>query len=228
MARTVVKGRGAVQTLTWLAAATPLLVLVAITGVRLGLLPVAIGYDLLTMTVAWGLSFVSAAAGVLAVVLSLRNFRALGAVALIGLVMGVGSLGVFVWQKGRLAAGPVENVSTDLNEIPGFGDLRPDDMGQGASVGVEACPGALPVMTQIAPEGAAWAIQEAGFTLRRTGVSRADGSRDSTWFGFGYDVVIRIRPGRTDIRVAARDARPHGGEACRLVTAISTALRPAD
>lgn len=228
MVRTAVKDRGAVQALAWLAAATPVLVLATIAGVRLGLLPIATGYDFLTMTVAWGLSFVSAAAGVLAVLLALRNVRALGVVALAALIMGVGSLGVFVWQKGRLAAGPTENVSTDLSEIPGFGDLRGDDMGQGAAVGVQACPGALPVMTQIAPEGAAWAIQEAGFTLRRTGVSRADGSRNSTWFGFGYDVVIRIRPDRTDIRVAARDARPHGGEACRLVTAISTALRAAD
>lgn len=224
MTKTAIKGRGAVQALTGLAAATPLLVLAAIMGVRGGLLSLEIGYDLLTLTVAWGLSFVSAAAGVLAVVLSLRSFRALGLIALIGLVLGVGSLGLFVWQKGRLAAGPVENVSTDLAEVPGFGNVRPDDMGQGGVVGVEACPGALPIMSQIAPESAAWAIQEAGFTLRRTGVARADGSRTSTWYGFGYDVVMRIRPGRTDIRVAARDARPHGGEACRLVTVISEKL----
>jgi len=228
MAKTAVKGRGAVQALTGLAAATPLLVMLAIAGVRGGLLSFETGYDLLTLKVAWGLSFVSAAAGVLAVILALRNFRALGIIALAALVMGVGSLAVFVWQKGRLAAGPIENVSTDLTEIPGFGDMRPDNMGQGAAVGVQACPGALPVMTQIAPEGAVWAMQEAGFNLRRAGVSRADGSRDSTWFGFGYDIVIRIRPGRTDIRVAAREARPHGGEACRLVTAVSSKLRGAD
>lgn len=225
MARTAVKGRGAVQALTGLAAATPLLVMVAIVGVRGGLLSFGTGYDLLTLKVAWGLSFVSAGAGVLAAILSLRSFRTLGLVGLAALVLGVGSLGAFVWQKGRLAGGPVENVSTDLTEVPGFGDMRPDNMGQGAAMGVEACHGALPVMTQIAPEGAVWAIQEAGFNLRRAGVSRVDGSRDSTWFGFGYDVVIRIRPGRTDIRVAAREGRPHGGEACRLVTAISAALR---
>lgn len=225
MAKTAIKGRGAVQALTALAVASPLLVLVSIMGARGGLLSLETAYDLLTMKVAWWLAFGGAGAGVLAVIVALRNFRQLGFVALGALVVGLATLGGFVWQKGRLAAGPVENVSTDLTEVPGFGDLRPDNMGQGAAVGVEACPGALPVMTQVAPEGAAWAIQEAGFTLRRTGVSRADGTRSSTWYGFGYDVVMRIRPGRTDIRVAARDARPHGGEACRLVTAISTALR---
>lgn len=225
MAKTAIKGRGAVQALTALAVASPLLVLLSIMGVRGGLLPVETAYDLLTLKVAWWLSFAGAGAGVLAVIVALKNFRALGFVAVGALVVSVATLGGFVWQKGQLAAGPVENVSTDLTDIPGFGDQRPDDMGQGAAVGVEACPGALPVMTQIAPEGAVWAVQEAGFTLRRAGVARVDGTRTTTWFGFGYDVVIRIRPGRTDIRVAARDARPHGGEACRLVTAISADLR---
>jgi hypothetical protein len=226
MARTAIKGRGAVQALAGAAVATPLLVLLAIVGVRAGLLPVETGYDLLTLKVAWGLSFVSVAAGVLAVILALRNFRALGLIAVAGLVLGVGSLGVFIWQKGRLAAGPVENVSTNMADIPGFGDRRADrPAGLQPAVGVEACPGAVPAMTQVAPQNAAWALQEAGFNLGRVGVARADGSRQTVWYGFGYDAVIRIRPGRTDIRVAARDGRPHGGEACRLVTNISAALR---
>ncbi|RZJ32327.1 MAG: DUF1499 domain-containing protein [Brevundimonas sp.] len=225
MARTAVKGGGAVQALTALALASPLLVLLSVIGVRAGVLPVETGYDLLTLQVAWWLSFAGAAAGVLAVALALRNFRALGVAALAALVVGAGTLGVFIWQKRQLAAGPVENVSTDLVEVPGFGRLRPDRMGGlQPAVGVEDCPGALPVPSQVAPASAAWAVQEAGFGLGQAGVARADGSRRTVWFGFRYDVVIRIRPGRTDIRVAARDGRPHGGEACRLVTRISSAL----
>lgn len=225
MAKAAIKGRGAVQALTALAVASPLLVLIAVAGVRGGLLSLETGYDLLTLKVAWWLSFVGAVAGVLAVVVALRNFRALGFAAVAALIVGLGTLGAFLWQTNRLAAGPVENVSTDLTEIPGFGQQRPDDMGQGTAVGVEACPGAVPVMTQVAPQNAAWALQEAGFELGRTGVARADGSRVSIWFGFRYDVVMRIRPGRTDIRVAARDGRPHGGEACQLVSKISASLR---
>lgn len=225
MARTAVRGRGAVIALTVAAFAAPLLVFVSALGARTGLIPLETAYDLLTLRVGWMLSFAGAAAGVLAAVLAVRNLRALGLMALAALIAGLGTVGGFVWQKGRLAAGPIENVSTDLTEVPGFGDLRPDRMGGLApAVGVEACPGAVPVMTQIAPESAAWALQEAGFSLRRTGVARADGSRRSVWFGFNYDVVVRIRPGRTDFRVAARDARPHGGEACRLVTQISRSL----
>ncbi len=224
MARAGAKGAGTIKALTALAVAAPLLVLVAAMLVRTGLAPIETGYDLLTLKIAWWLSFVAAAAGVLAAVLALRDLRRLGLIAAIALVAGLGTLGAFVWQKGRLASGVGENVSTDLADVPGFGTVR-SDAGGGPVVGGAACPGAQPVMTQIAPESAAWALQEAGFVLRRTGVARADGSRDGFWFGFTHDAVIRIRPGRTDIRVAARDGRPHGGEACRLASRISELLR---
>ncbi|RZJ42429.1 MAG: DUF1499 domain-containing protein [Brevundimonas sp.] len=227
MARTAVKGKGAVLGLAVVALAAPILALLCVVGVRSGLLSLEIGYDLLMLRVGWWLAWVGAAAAVLAVILALRNLRELGPLALAAVIAGGATLGVNLWQRQELAAGPVENVSTDLAEVPGFGRLRPDDMGQGATVGAEACPGALPVMSQVAPASAAWAIQEAGFNIGQTGVARADGSRRSIWFGFRYDVVIRIRPGRTDIRVAAREGRPHGGEACRLVTRISSLLQPA-
>lgn len=223
------KGSGRVQALAWLAAAAPVLVMAAALGVRVGAWPVEIGYDLLTMRAAWFLAFFGAAAALGALALSFGNFRKQGGVALLAVVVAGATLGGFVWQKARLAAGPVENVSTDLNELPGFGDLGDERAGQGpgAAVGVESCPGALPVMRQVAPTAAIYALEQAGFTLRGAGVARADGSREGFWFGFDHDAVIRIRPGRTDIRVAARDHRPHGGEACRMATAISETLRSA-
>jgi hypothetical protein len=212
-----------------LAVAAPFLVLVAALGTRVGAWPVEIGYDLLTMHVGWFLSFLGAAGALGGLVLSFGNFRKLGPLAVAaGLIAGA-TLGGFIWQKARLPAGAVENVSTDLSEVPGFGDLGDERGGQGpgAAVGAEACPGALPVMRQIAPTAAIYALEQAGFTLRGAGVARADGSHEGFWFGFDHDAVIRIRPGRTDIRVAARDHRPHGGEACRMATAISETLRSA-
>ncbi len=222
-------GAGRVQALAALSVAAPVLVLVAALGTRLGAWPVGIGYDLLTLQVGWFLSFVGAAAALAGLVLAFGNFRKLGLLATAaGLIAGA-TLGGFIWQKGRLSAGPVENVSTDLTEVPGFGDLGDERGGQGPGpvVGAEACPGALPVMRQIAPTAAIYALEQAGFTLRGAGVARADGSREGFWFGFDHDAVIRIRAGRTDIRVAARDHRPHGGEACRMATAISETLRAA-
>jgi hypothetical protein len=222
-------GAGRVQALALLTVAAPVLVLVAALGTRLGAWPVEIGYDLLTLQAGWILALLGAAAAVGALVLSFANFRKSGLTALAAVLVAGMTLGGFVWQKARLAAGPVENVSTDLAEIPGFGDLGEERGGQGPgpAVGPEACPGAQPVMRQIAPTAAIYALEQAGFTLRGAGVGRADGSREGFWFGFDHDAVIRIRPGRTDIRVAARDHRPHGGEACRMATAISETLRAA-
>ena len=222
-------GAGRVQALALLTVAAPVLVLVAALGTRLGAWPVEIGYDLLTLQAGWILALLGAAAAVGALVLSFANFRKSGLTALAAVLVAGLTLGGFVWQKARLAAGPVENVSTDLAEVPGFGALGAARGGQGPgpAVGMEACPGARPVMRQIAPTAAIYALEQAGFTLRGAGVGRADGSREGFWFGFDHDAVIRIRPGRTDIRVAARDHRPHGGEACRMVTAISETLRAA-
>lgn len=222
-------GAGQVQALAVLAAAAPMLVLAAALGTRVGAWPAEIGFDLLTMQAGWILSFVGGAAALIALVLSLRDFRRLGGVAVMAVLVSGATLGGFIWQKARIAAGPVENVSTDLTEVPGFGDLGDERRGRGPgnAVGVESCPGALPVMRQIAPATAIYALEEAGFTLRGAGVARADGSREGFWFGFDHDAVVRIRPGRTDIRVAARDHRSHGGEACRMATAISETLRAA-
>jgi hypothetical protein len=180
------------------------------------------------MKIGWWLAIAGGAAALAAAVLALRDARRLGLMALAAVVAAGGTLGVFVWQNSRLTSAPPEDISTDLAEIPGFGDLNDERGGRGPRVtaGVESCPGALPVMKQIAPESAIWALEKAGFTIRGAGVARADGTREGFWFGFDHDAVIRIRPGRTDIRVAARDGRLHGGDACRLASSISAALQP--
>lgn len=224
------KGGQGVGVLLALSLAAPLLVLVAALMTRAGGLSLETGYDLLTMKIGWWLAVVGGLAALGAVVLALKDFRRLGFMALAAVVAAGGTLGGFVWQNGRQAGAPAEDISTDLAEIPGFGDLGDERGNKGPRVtaGVEACPGALPVMKQIAPESAIWALEKAGFTLRGAGVARADGTREGFWFGFDHDAVIRIRPGRTDIRVAARDGRTHGGDACKLVSSISAALQPAD
>lgn len=223
------KGGRGVAVLLAVSLAAPLLVLVAALLTRAGGLSLETGYDLLTMKIGWWLAIAGAAAALGAVVLAFRDVRGLGLMALAALVAGGATLGAYVWHNTRQIGAPPEDISTDLAEIPGFGDLRSarGNGGPRMTAGVEACPGALPVMKQIAPESAIWALEKAGFTIRGAGVARADGSREGFWFGFDHDAVIRIRPGRTDIRVAARDARSHGGDACRLATRISEALQPA-
>ena len=221
------KGGAGVAVLLALSLIAPLLVLVAALGTRAGALSLETGYDLLTMRIGWWLTMAGAVAAVGAVILALRDFRRSGLLALAAVVVSGGTMAAYVWHNARQAGAPPEDISTDLTEIPGFGDLNDQRRSRGPRVtaGVEVCPGALPVMKQIAPGSAAWALQQAGFTLRGAGVARADGSREGFWFGVDHDAVIRIRPGRTDIRVAARDDRSHGGDACRMASRISEALR---
>lgn len=204
----------------------PALFLIAALGTRAGVWGVEVGYDLLTLRIAFGLSFVGALAAIGAGVLAAQR-RGAWSLALAAVVMAVATLGGFGWHMSRTVGVPGEDVSTDLAEVPGFGPLA-SRRGQGGPVsvqGADQCPGARHVATQALPEAVVYVLQREGFAIDRAGVTGVYGSREGFWFGFTNDVVVRIRPGRTDIRVAARDARPHGGEACRVLTRIADELR---
>lgn len=226
MARQGQKGGGGAWLLATIAVAAPILALGAAFAVRLGAIDYALGHDRIALRIVPVVAAAGVLAGLILLVQALRR-RGSASLAIAALLIAAATLGGWAWQSRHEAQGPGD-VSTDLTEIPGFGDLRPDGAGGPVSavVGLEACPGAQPAMTQVAPETAVWALQEAGFGLQRgPSVARAAGTRRGFWFGTVHDAVIRIRPGRTDVRVASRDGRPHGGEACRLATRISQALR---
>ncbi|HYC96934.1 DUF1499 domain-containing protein [Brevundimonas sp.] len=215
------------QGLAALVLAAPLLVFVAALGTRTGQWSYATGHDLLVMRVGPVLAGLGALAALALLVMALRR-RAVWLLSLAAVVVSAATIGVYAWQAGRAASAPPDDISTDLAESPGFGELdaRRGGAGPTRTAGVESCPGAVPAMTQVAPESAVWALQQSGFSLQGgVSVGRAAGSHRGFWFGTVHDAVIRIRPGRTDVRVAARDGRSHGGEACRLATRISEALR---
>jgi hypothetical protein len=210
-----------------LALAAPLLVFVAALGARTGQWSYAFGHDLLAMRVGPGLAGLGALAALALLIMALRR-RATLWLALAAVAVSAATIGVYAGQARGAASAPPNDISTDRAEIPGFGELdaRRGRAGPLRTAGVEACPGAAPAMTQVAPESAVWALQESGFSLQgRASVGRTAGSRRGFWFGTVHDAVIRIRPGRTDVRVAARDGRRDGGEACRLASRISAALR---
>ena len=226
MARRKGTGGGLATLLTALTLLAPVLVAVAAFGTRTGLWGISTGSDLLTRQIAFGLSFLGVVAALLLLGLALRR-RGLLPYAAVAILAAGSTLGGFLSHGARTGSGPVEDVSTDLAEIPGFGPLndRRRGPGPGTTVGVEACPGAVSIPTQALPEGVVYVLQNAGFAVERAGVAAVYGTRRGFWFGVRHDVAVRIRPGRTDFRVAARDDRPHGGEACRLVKDISAALR---
>lgn len=220
------RGGSGARLLAALALAAPLLVFVAALGTRTGQWSYAFGHDLLAMRAGPVLAGLGAVAALALLVTTLRR-RAPLWLALAAVAVSAATIGGYAWQMARTASAPPGDISTDLAEVPGFGELdaRRGRQGPLRTAGVEACPGAVPAMTQIAPESAVWALQESGFTLQGgASVGRAAGSRRGFWFGTVHDAVIRIRPGRTDVRVAARDGRDHDGEACRLATRLSEAL----
>ena len=205
----------------------PVFVLVAALGTRTGLWSYEIGHDLLAMRIGAGLAAFGAVAALALVVFALRR-RASPWLAALAVAVSVATLGAYAWQVSRVMAGPPDDISTDMAEVPGFGalDARRGAAVRGRTGGADACPGAVPAMTQVAPASAVWALQEAGFSVQGgVTVSRVAGTHRGFWFGTVHDAVVRIRPGRTDVRVAARDGRAHGGEACRLATRISENLR---
>lgn len=231
MARVRPKHEGAVQGLTLLTLSSPLLLLIAAFGTSLGIWDASVGYDLLALQVAWVLAFVGVAAVLVAAFLARGDLKRLGVYVAVALVVSVVTLAGFAWQKARLAEGLAEDVSTNPEDRPGFADSVRAVRGDGGptlAIGPEACPAAQPVMRQVAPQRAYEALQAAGFTARGAFVARADGDRTGFWFGFTHDAVVRIRPNRTDVRVAARDGRSHGGDACRLAGEISRALQTAE
>lgn len=220
-------GRSGGQRLAAAAFAAPLLVLVAALGTRFGLWSYEVGHDVLAMRIGVCVATIGLASAIALLIAALRR-RAPFWLAAIALVVAAATLGGIAWHLYRIANGPPDDISTDLAEIPGFGSLgaRRDGMRPSETGGVGSCPGAVPAMTQVAPASAVWALQEAGFSLQGgVTVARAAGTHRGFWFGTVHDAVIRIRPGRTDVRVTARDGRPHGGEACRLATRISEKLR---
>lgn len=222
------KARAAETGLRWLtlvALLAPLLVLVAVFGTRLGLWSAGFGLEVLTLKVCRILAFAGLAAALAAVVIAIKDVRRRGLYAAMSLAVAGATVALFLIQERRFAVEADNDVTTDAAEAPAFSRAVLAMRGGqgGASV---ACPGLVAVPRQVAPETAAAALEAAGFTVRGAAPFRADGSKEGFWFGLTHDAAIRIRPGRTDVRVAQREGVPVGDETCRLARAITTGLQP--
>lgn len=206
-----------------LAAAPGVLIVAAIAATRFGGLDLSVSYDLLTWKVARGLAWVGLAGALVAVVLALRDIRGRGVYAAIALILSGATVGGFLWQQGQLSKDTPRDVSTNADEPPAFGQLA--DLHRHSKVAdAAACPSARAIPSQVLAQQASSALVDAGFPVTRATTFQVEGVHEGAWFGFAYDAVIRIRPGRTDIRVAARDGRPDGGATCRLAAKIADTL----
>ena len=212
--------------LTLAAFAAPILVLVAVFGTRFGLWSAGFGLEVLTLKVGRFLAFVGLAAALIAVVVAIKDMKRRGLYAAVSLVVAGAAVTLFAVQGQRFAVPAANDVTTDAAEPPAFSRaVLAMRGGQGEATASAACPGLISVPRQVAPETAAAALEAAGFTVRGAAPFRADGASEGFWFGLTYDAAIRIRPGRTDVRVAQREGVKVGDEACRLARAIASGLQ---
>ena len=209
--------------------AAPVLVLAAALGTQFGLWPPEVGWSRLTWGVAQPLSWLGLLAGLAALGLSFARFAQRWRFGLLAALVAVSVSGAFFAQtlKQAGAGGTPADVSSDAAEPPAFSAAvsaqlaRSDGRDLG---GPSACPGLHTVPKQIAPGVAAWALEQAGFRARGAAAFRADGVREGFWFGFTHYAAVRIRPGQTDVRVAALFPAADDGEACRLAVRLVQAL----
>ncbi|MGH7027178.1 DUF1499 domain-containing protein [Brevundimonas sp.] len=215
--------------LTLAACLAPLLVLTAVFGTRFGLWSAGFGLEVLTLKIGRILAFAGLAAALVAVLIAFKDMRRRGLYAAAALAVAGATVALFLIQGQRFAVPAASDVTTDAAEPPAFSRAVVAMRGGRGTSGPApvACPGLIAVPRQVAPETAAAALEAAGFTVRGAAAFRADGSKEGFWFGLTHDAAIRIRPGRTDVRVAARGDMKIGDEACRLARAVVQGLAPA-
>lgn len=204
------------------AALAPLTAFVAVAGFRFNVWSVDVGLDLLTLKVALGLAVPGVFGALYAAAAGLAERRYAGLPALVAVAVSAATVASFGWHfvQERDAKG-MGDVSTNAADPPGFNAAIVDQReGAGADplsarAGASGCAVAF-LPTQVAPGVAAYGLDKAGFEVGGVGVGGGSGSRTSFWYTRTWDAAVRIRPGRTDVRVTARDRRHDGGEACRL------------
>lgn len=214
-----------------LALAAPLLAFGAAFGTRVGVIDWRLGYEQLTLAWSWRLAWVGAGAALMVLVLAVGDLKRRWIVALAAVLAAAATLGLHLTHRQALAAHPpAHEAASDWDDPLRFSGLIQGQRARAgaaplASAHAQTCEAAVAAPTQVAPETGAEALRAAGFTVVGTAPFRVEGTREGFWFGFTHDAVLRIRPGRTDVRVSGREARPDGGEACRLAGIISERLR---
>jgi len=194
----------------------PLIVFSAVLLVQNGVVSPGFGLDLMTLKIGLWVSLGALAFSVLSFVLSLGQFRRLGAITLLVLVTCAGISGLFVWQARTMAVAGPSDTSTNLVDAPA---MRATDAAP------MACPGVEPIPRQIALEAASYVLVQQGFSITDAQTFSVRGVRKGFWFGLPHEAVIRIRPGRTDVRVVARYDHSDGGATCRVAENLVAGLQ---
>jgi hypothetical protein len=210
----------------FIVALAPVLAFIALAGFKFNVWSIEVGLDLLTLKVALGLAVLGVFGAMYAAAAGLAERRYAGGIGLAAVLLSAATVAGFGWHflLARDAVG-TGDVSTNLADPPAISTAWVKDHDVKASHEAAGCDLAF-VPTQVAPEVAAYALKTARFDVDSLGVARADGTWISFWYNREYDASIRIRPGRTDVRVLAHDPAHDRGQACRLARRILKEMEP--
>lgn len=215
---------GLFRLLLFVALLTPLVVFAAVILTRTGVIDLKTGFGFIGLKVAPVLAWVGAGAALVSLLMLVRQ-RHLWVYSALTVLVAAVSLAAVQYQMSRFGPAP-RDVTSNAEDVPAFGrvllsERRVAGVVPTTSVG---CEGLEPINSQLAPDVAAWALKQSGVTVMGMSPFRVDGWQEGTWFGIQHDVTVRIRPGRTDIRVAARDNLPLGPQACDMAKRLVKAM----
>lgn len=227
----------------------PLIVLAGAIGVKFGLIGWMFGFKTMAIDTASKVAMAGVALGLVALFLAFRDFRRLGVLALVALLVPLATIGGFAKLKADAAAvPPIHDVATDWEKPLGFSrqtmDARrgspnaieadpvvPAKAGppwagrRVAEINAETCPGAKPILHAVSADQVAEAFESVGVQVQGRAPWKVEGTYESFFFGFKDDIVARITPERTDFRSISRVGGSDIGANCARITKIVAALQ---
>ncbi len=210
-------GRGIGKAALAIALVAPAIALGAAIAIRVAGVPRTLAVDLAVLTVGRYVAWAAAAMAVAALIHALGDLKRRAFYAVLAVVAAGAAVGLYWKQDMAVTAGLPADVSTDASDPP------PNLAQVGATSAT--CEGLTAIPSQVASEQVSEALQNVGFSIDRAALFGVEGSRQAFWFREVHDVAVRIRPGRTDIRVVGRDAKNDGGAACRLALRVRAELQ---
>jgi len=210
-------GRGVGKAALAIALIAPGIAIAAAVAIRVLPGPRTLPFEMGVMTLGQIAAGIGALCALAALVHALGDLKRRGFYTLLAVLTAGAAAGLYWKQDMAVAAGLPADVSTNPSDPP------PNLANVGATSA--ACDGLTPIPSQVASEQVSEALQNVGFSIDRAGLFGVEGSRRAYWFREAQDVAVRIRPGRTDIRVVGRDAKYDGGAACRLALRVRAAIQ---
>ena len=235
-------------------ASAPLVVLFAAMGSDIGWISFDTALGFLIQPLAWWLSILGTVLGLVLAALSVRNLRQAWPWLLAGLILPAATFtGILTVQQRADSLPPIHETATDWSRPLGFshlirtargdeawpvtgdpmvsgsiGDVRPAWAvwaGRPVSeINSEVCPQARTVPRLVEPEAVIAALEAEGVVVIGESPWRVEGTQRSNFFGRARDVVVRIEPGATDIRVAERIGLTDLGDTCGLAARVVARL----